>query len=209
MRHRKRLEILLFERDSLELVGESAIGSLRTSELHRDLRSVIVLLDFDEAIERAAQSGIADRRGRRIAVPGDQLAGDRALFAELVGELDVRVSARGVSGVSQPLQNRERVVEPVELVGQERRELPRQIRELDLVPLDLDESRKQHCETRPVLGFFREVGEARKGVEILGVEPIYDLEGRDRFGVVGECSLVQIGEAARDDQLVFDGLGDG
>ena len=197
VRDDERVVVARLHRELLEVLGELPVGALRANELDRDGDGVGVATDVGEALERAAESAGALGAVTRVEPPLLQLAGDDALPAELVAELDVRLADRGLALVGEIGEGAERLVTAIELVGEDRRELRRELHDLLLVGLDLDALDEELGDAAPLLGELAELAEARERVEVLEVGLAHEIERADRVARVVEL-LVEAREARGD-----------
>ncbi len=166
-------------------------------ELDGDGDGVGVATDVGEALERAAESAGALGAVTRVEPPLLELAGDDALPAELVAERDVRVADRRVALVGEVGEGAERLVTAIELVGEDGRELLRELHDLLLVGLDLDALDEELRDAAPLLGELAELAEARERVEVLEVGLADEIERADGVARIVEL-LVETREARGD-----------
>ena len=197
VRHEQRLAVAELDGERLELGCDAGLGRARRHQLEPDLQRLFLASHADQPLERGEQRRCALRALGRGDVPLEQLGGDEPLPAEPVAELDERAAAVAVAGVGHRRERGQRVVAPVEPVGEDLGALLRQRRELDLVPLDLDERGQQLGEPLPLLGGLAEGGEALQRVEVAGLERAHQLEAARRGHRVAERALVEAGERTR------------
>src|SRR5580692_5211198 len=116
------------------------------------------------------------RAGSRVEPPLDQLRGYDASPSEPIAEIDVDVANRGLSLLGKLLENGERFVSAIELVGENAAELLREGDDFFGVRLDLDPLRQELRELAPLLRLFAEVAQAGERVEVVGVGREHDVE---------------------------------